>query len=95
MTAHFRFTLLILPGAVIGEGSSLLQTLFRVVTLDGLSLDDDGGVAFLPCLTSRGDGPGDVAGTQSQARRQCRQCRNQHGDHDFEDFFLSHRKNFK
>ena len=81
MTAHFRFTLLILPTTV--------------VTLDGLGLDDDGGVAFLPCFRAGGDGPGDVAGTQSQARRQCRKGGNEDGDDQFQDFFLSHRKNFK
>ena len=77
------------------KGSSQLQTLFSVVTLDGLGLDDDGGVAFLPCLRTGSDGSRDVAGTQSQPRRQCRQCRNQHGDDYFYNFFLSHRKNFR
>ena len=36
------------------------------------------------------NGAGDVAGTQSQARRQRRQRRNQHRDHDFDNLFLSH-----
>ena len=73
---YFRFTLLILSGAVIA--------------LYGLGLDDDGGVAFLPCLASRRDGPGDVAGTQSQACRQCREGSDEDGNYQFEDFFLSH-----
>ena len=45
---------------------------------------------MLLCLRTGGDGSGDVAGTQSQPRRQSRQRRYQHRDHDFEDFFLSH-----
>ena len=72
----FFSLMLILPGAV--------------VRFDGLGLDDDGGVAALPCLRTGRDGSGDVAGTQSQARRQCRQCRNQHGDDDFDDFCFGH-----
>ncbi len=62
-----------------------------VVTLDGFGLDDDGGVAVLPCLRARRDGSGDVAGTQSQARRQCREGGDEDGDHQFQDFFLSHK----
>ena len=71
------------------------QFLARVVGLDGAGLDDHVGVAFLPSLASRRDCPCDVAARQSQPRSECRQGRYQHRDDEFQDFFLSHRKNFK
>ena len=80
--------MLILPGAVVREGVFSLTT--TVVRFDGFGLDDDGGVAFLPSLRTGRDGPRDVAGTQSQSRRQCREGGDKDGDDYFCNFFLSH-----
>ena len=51
---------------IVGEGSSPLQTLFSVVTLDGLRLNDHARVGFLPVLGLGGDGPCHVAGCSAK-----------------------------
>ena len=50
------------PEAInINKRSELLR---GIVGLDGLGLDDDGGVAFLPCFRTGCDRAGDVAGRE-------------------------------
>ena len=76
--------------AMTRQKRKTLEFLGGIVGLDGAGLDDDGGVAFLPCLRAGGDATRDVAGTQSQPRRERRQRRNEHRDDDFQDFFTCH-----
>ena len=66
------------------------DTLRSVVGLDGLGLDGDRGVAFLVELGSVGDGPDDVAGTQSEGSSEGGQCRDEYGDDDFDDLSFVH-----
>ena len=61
-----------------------------IVTFDGLRLDNDGRIAFLQVLGLGGDGPGDVARTQSQDRSQRRQRRNQHRHNNPPNLFPFH-----
>ena len=55
------------------KGSSPLQTLFSVVTLDGLRLYDHAGVGFLPVLAFGSDRSCHVARTQSKGSAECLQ----------------------
>ena len=70
---------------------SLIETfLARIVRFDGLGLNDHGRVGFLPVLGLGGDRSGDVTGTQSEGRSQCRQRSNQYRDDNLDDLFLVH-----
>ncbi len=78
--------------SVVGEEVFSLQSLLRsIVGLDGLRLNDHAGVAFLPCLTSGGDGSRHIARTQSERCSQSRQGGDKHGDDDFHNLLLTHR----
>ena len=71
-------------GRIVGEKrSSHLQLLRSIVGLDGFSLDDHGGVGFLPVLGLGGDGSGDVAGTKSEGCTKCRECGDEYGNNRF------------
>ena len=72
------------------KGFSPLQTLFSVVTLDRLGLDDHGRVGFLPVLAFGGDCSGDVARTQPESNRYACHNRRGYGNNDFVNLLLCH-----
>jgi len=72
------------------KGSSPLQTLFSVVTLDGLGDDGAGGVAALVVLTLGGDGTSHIAGRESQCDRCTRHDGRRESDDDFVDTLFGH-----
>ena len=74
--------------SIVGEGVFSLPTC--VVSLDGLRLNGDGGVATLEELRAIGDGPYYVATLQAQSGSQRRECRNEHRNNDFDDLFTFH-----
>ena len=61
-----------------------------VVALDGLGLNNDAGVAFLPCFGAGRYGACDVAGLQAERNRHA--CHNRRGDgnDDFINLLFSH-----
>ena len=79
---------------VILDISPLQALSGSIVGLYGLALDNHGGVAFLPCLASGGDGAGDVAAGQTEACAERRQCRYQHRDDDFCNLSFTHNFEF-
>ena len=67
-----------LPSLISLESNSGLQVFLCVVTLRGLSLDHDGGVAALVKLRLARDSSHHVARTQPERGSQRRQCCNEH-----------------
>ena len=73
----------------ISRSSFLLQSFLRsIVGFDGLCLNNDAGVAFLPSLASGRYRPGDVARTQSECNRHL-------SKKDFIDYFPFTRQDTK
>ena len=67
---------------------------YTIVGFDGFGLDNDGRVSVLVVLTAGRDGPGHVAGAQSEGGAEGSEGCDKHRKDDFDDLLLGHRACF-